>query len=450
MRNINPKYPFLSNLYFVAFLSFLLLFCDHACATLRMTINRGNAEKYVISFVVAKSSNSDEHYSEELLSIVGDDLVRSGIFKIVDPPRSLLVDSSANPKSPDWKSSFIGNRSSFFLAISCVSNPSGKIDLKVRMMDVATGRQVVGNSISTDVSGFRRAAHIIADQVYSALTGEEGYFDTRIVYVADLDNRVKKIAIMDQDGFNGKYLTDGSSLVMTPRFSPESQRIVYMFYNDLNARVCIKNLETGSEEVIGNFTGVNSAPRFSPKGNSVLMARSINGSTDLYEVNLSDRSRKRLTVRSAINTSPSFSPDQSKIVFTSDRSGKANLYVMNADGSGQHRISFGTGSYSSPVWSPRGDWIAFSKFTGKDFYIGVMRPDGSGERLLNKSYLVESPTWSPNGRVIIFTKEDKLSKDKKVSRLYSIDLTGDNGLYLPTPTAASDPAWSPLLSKSML
>ena len=428
----------------IFFLVLLLLPACNAFSVMQVSINRGNSEKLPIAIV---ANDINDKFSSTIISIIGDDLIRCGMFKIVDAPTGFSIDSSALPVNSSWNKK---SKSSFILGFSVSDVENGELDIKVRLFDVHSNKQVFARSFSTYKVGLRRVSHIIADNVYHDITGEGGYFDTKIAYIADLKDGKKRIAIMDQDGFNVNYITDGGSLVLTPRFSPESQRLVYMSYSGLNARVLVRNIKTGEEEVLGDFTGLNSAPRFSPKGNSVLMARSVNGVTDVYEVNLSDRKRKRLTSRSSINTSPSYSPDQSKIVFNSDRSGSPQIYTMNADGTHQKRISFGGGSYSNPVWSPRGDWIAFIKFVSSSsdkFYIGVMKPDGSGERILHSGYLIESPTWSPNGRVIIFTKEDKVSSKVKTSRLYSIDLTGDNGMYLPTPTSASDPSWSVLLDK---
>jgi TolB protein len=313
-----------------------------------------------------------------------------------------------------------------------------------RLWDVFGEQQMIGLQYTTTPENWRRVAHKISDAIYKRLTGEESYFDTRIVFVAESGpktNRIKRLAIMDQDGANPSFLTDGSYWVMTPRFSPTAQQITYMSYEGDRARVFLFNIETGRREVLGSFNGMTFAPRFSPDGQSVLMSLDTNGNSEVYRIDLRTRASERLTNSPAIDTSPSAAPDGSRIVFNSDRGGSPQLYVMNADGSGVTRISFGDGRYMTPVWSPRGDLIAFTKQRGGRFYIGVMRPDGSGERLLTESFLDEGPTWSPNGRVIMFFREP-IGQSPSI---WSVDLTGMNQRRVQTPGAASDPAWSPLL-----
>jgi TolB protein len=285
----------------------------------------------------------------------------------------------------------------------------------------------------------------VADEIYKRITGEDGYFDSRIVYVAESGpqkHRVKRLAIMDQDGENHKFLTDGRTLVLTPRFSPNSQEILYLSYAQHQPRVYLRDLQSGEEESLGHFEGMSFAPRFSADGNHVAMSIARGGSTQLYTMDLRSRALRQITnTPGIINTSPSYSPDGAKIVFNSDRGGSQQLYTMDAGGGNVQRISFGDGNYGTPVWSPRGDLIAFTKISGGQFYIGVMKTDGSGERTISQSYLDEGPTWSPNGRVLMFFRQDRGGK----ARLYSIDLTGANLRQVVTPMDASDPAWSPRL-----
>ena len=312
-----------------------------------------------------------------------------------------------------------------------------------------------GRQFTTPSSNWRRVAHKISDSIYTRLTGEDGYFDTRIVYIAETGpatNRKKRLAIMDADGANQKYLTPGIHTVLTPRFSTSDQEITYMSYEGGRPKVYLFNIETGRQEALGKFNGMTFAPRFSYDGNSVLLSEAKNGNTDLYLMDLRSRSSRKLTDHPAIDTSPSMSPDGKQIVFNSDRGGSPQLYIMNTDGSplacpsgGRDtacRITFGKGRYSTPVWSPRGDLIAFTKQSRGKFYIGVIRTDGKGERLLTESYLDEGPAWSPNGRVITFFREARPGAGPK---LMSVDLTGRNLKSIPTSTDASDPAWSPLL-----
>ncbi len=319
-----------------------------------------------------------------------------------------------------------------------------------RLWDVYGEEQLTGKEYNTFQSNWRRIAHIMADEIYSRLTGEGGYFDSRIVYISESGpdtHRIKRLAIMDQDGENHKFLTDGRVLVLTPRFSPNSQEILYMSYAGKEPRVYLRDLQTGREESLGTFEGMSFAPRFSHNGESIIMSIANGGTTQIYKMDLRNRQLIRLTSGAGtIDTSPSYSPDGAQIVFNSDRGGSQQLYVMNADGGNVRRISFGDGRYGTPVWSPRGDLIAFTKISGARFSIGVMRPDGSGERLLTDSYLDEGPSWAPNGRVIIFSRQDPSSGNQEgATHLYTIDLTGYNLREAITPMDASDPAWSPLL-----
>jgi TolB protein len=314
---------------------------------------------------------------------------------------------------------------------------------------VLAEQQMTGLAYFTAPVNWRRVSHIIADVIYKRLTGEEGYFDTRIVYVAESgpqNRRVKRLGIMDQDGENHRFLTDGGALVLTPRFSPTTQEITYLSYYGDTPRVYLFNLNTGQQEVLGEFPGMTFAPRFSPDGNQVIMSLAERGNTDIYSMDLRTRRVTRLTNHPAIDTSPSYSPDGRQITFNSDRGGSQQIYVMNADGSNVRRISFNEGRYATPVWSPRGDLVAFTRMSGGEFYIGVMEPDGGGERMLTNGFLVEGPTWAPNGRVLSFFRQTPAdSRGRLKSKVYTIDLTGYNERELITPIDGSDPAWSPLI-----
>ena len=311
-------------------------------------------------------------------------------------------------------------------------------------------KQLVGQIFTYPKAGFRRVAHKIADEIYTALTGEDGYFDTKIAYVSEsgpASRRIKRIATMDWDGANHQFETDGKHMALTPKFSRDAHQILYLHHDSKAPRVYLRDLRSHREKVFGTWPGMSYAPNYSPDGNHVVVSVAESGNSDIYEIDLGSMRKNRLTTDSAIDVSASYSPDGSKIVFNSDRGGSRQLYVMDRNGSNQKRISFGDGLYTTPSWSPRGDFIAFTKnVRGKGFYIGVMRPDGSGERILTKGYLVEGPSWSPNGRIIIFTRSDPAGGNKPdKSRLYYIDLTGSNERQIITPTDASDPTWSPLL-----
>lgn len=384
----------------------------------------------------------------DIANVVRNDLQNSGLFRSI-PPSSFIqrdVNANAPPRFPEWRQ--IGAAG---VVVGQVGQAGGNIKVDFRLWDVVVGNQAAGLSFTSQPANWRRLAHIIADAIYKRVTGEEGYFDTRIAYVAESgpgNSRVKRIAVMDQDGANNRYITDGRTIAITPRFSPTLQEIVYMAYAEDRSppRVYLQNVDSGRRELLGNFPGMSFAPRFSPDGTKVVMSISENGQSDIYEMDVRGRALRRLTSTPAIDTSPCYSNDGTQIVFNSDRGGSQQLYVMGAGGGGERRISFGEGRYATPVWSPRGDWIAFTKITGGSFGIGVMRPDGGGERMLASGFLVEGPTWAPNGRVLAFFRQQPSSAGRTGSvTLHQIDITGRFERQIPTPGDASDPAWSPLI-----
>jgi len=421
-----------------------------AYAVLEIDITRGNVNPLpiAISHFHAEKGLAGK-LAKQIPDVVAADLARSGLFRPLDRSSFIQTPSSmqVRPRFVDWRAI---NAQALVTGLAKIDG-NGRLRIEFRIWDVFAGTQMMGLVYASQSANWRRVAHLISDSIYKRLTGEDGYFDTRVVYVAETgaaDRRVKRLAIMDQDGANHRYLTDGKNLVLTPRFSPRLQEITYLSYFRNQPRVYIYNIDTGQQEVLGDFPGMTYAPRFSPDGESVIMSMAVGGNSDIYTMDLRTRRSVRLTRHSAIDTSPSFEPGGKRITFNSDRGGAQQIYVMNADGSKVKRISFGKGRYATPVWSPRGDLIAFTKFTGGRFYIGVMRPDGSHERLLSESFLDEGPTWAPNGRVIIFFRQDKRNSDGSGgrTRLVSVDLTGYNERELITPTDASDPAWSPLAS----
>jgi len=389
-----------------------------------------------------------ENVGSEISSVVENNLKTSGLFNPLNKEAFLQKPDIAHlkPRFEDW--ALIKSQA---LITGKVTIESKKLKVEFRLWDILAGREMMALAFTTVPSNWRRVGHIISDKVYERLTGEKGYFDTRIIYVSEegpKTARVKKLAIMDQDGFNTKYLTLGNELVLTPRFNPTSQMVTYLSYFKNLPRVYLLDIETGTQEVVGDFPGMTFAPRFSPDGKKIIMSFAKDGNSDIYTMDLENRIVDRITNHPSIDTSPSYSPDNRYITFNSDRSGFQQIYVMKSDGSNVKRISFGKGLYGTPVWSPRGDLIAFTKLHKGKFYIGVMRTDGSGERLLTENYYQEAPSWSPNGRVLIFYRETK-SNDKGEgfsAKLWSIDLTGYNERQVQTETDASDPSWSSLLS----
>ena len=429
----------------------LVAFASPAYAELEIDVRGAAREPMPIAIPEMIGSNSNlftkiigSNYGDKVREVIAADLDRSGLFKVI-PPQSYidrLTSIDQKPSFVDWQAI----KTQALVQSQIVELAGEKLRVDFRLWDAVSEQQLLGKSFTTTKNNWRRLAHVVADAIYERLTGDKGYFNTRIVYVSESGpstRRVKRLAMMDQDGENHSFLTNGRNLVLTPRFSPNMQKITYLEYVGNNPRVYLMDLTNNSRQVLGNFPGMTFAPVFSPDGSKVLMSYANKGSTNIYEMNLRTRAIKQLTFdKGSISTSASYSPDGSKIVFNSDRGGNQQLYVMNADGSGAERISFGNGRYATPVWSPRGDYIAFTKMSGGAFYIGVMAPDGSGERLLADGYLVEGPTWSPNGRVLMFFRQDRGSP----VRLYTIDMTGYNERRIVTPSEASDPAWSPLLS----
>ena len=411
-------------------------------------VNRARTEPIPIAIPVLASAGGDSaRLGQDFANVISNNLARSGLFRPIDPAAFINAAGGDVPNFQNWKA--IGAQA---LVTGKVESQGGdKVRVEFRLWDVLPGQQIQGTAYTATLTNWRRIAHIISDVIYERLLGETGYFDTRIVYIAGSgprDRRVKRLAIMDQDGENNRFLTDGGFMALTPRFHPTRDQIAFMSYLNNKPRVYLFDLGSGRQQLLGNFDGITLSPRFAPDGSSIIMAQTTNaGGSVIIQVGLNGGAARRLTDSGSIDVSPCFSPDGRQIVFNSDRGGDQQLYVMGADGSGVRRISFGQGRYATPVWSPRGALIAFTRLGGGNFAIGVMRPDGSGERILSESYFCEGPTFAPNGRVIMFWRESA-ARDSRgggfSARLHSIDITGFNERAVSTPTDASDPAWSPL------
>lgn len=419
-----------------------------AQAQLEIDITTGKLEALPIAispFYPDRPELSD--FARDIPQIVASNLEGSGLFApinrqgFIQTPDSIHKD---NPRFGEWRAI----NAQALVSGSVTKTADGRTRVEFRLWDVFTQQQLIGMAYMTTPQNWRRIAHIISDEIYKRITGENGYFDTRIVYIAEEgapNKRIKRLAIMDQDGYNHKYLTPPGELVLTPRFSPTAQEITYMSYRGGKPRVYLYNIDTGRQELLGNFPGMTFAPRFSPDGNKVIMSLSKNGNSDIHELDLRSRRSRQLTSHSGIDTAPSYAPDGKRVVFESDRGGTQQLYTMDKNGKDVRRITFGKGRYANPVWSPRGDLIAFTKMLKGQFYIGVIRPDGSGERLITRAYHVEGPSWSPNGRVLTYFKERPTNGGRgRSAKLYTIDLTGYNEQVLKTPRDGSDPAWSPV------
>ena len=414
---------------------------------LRIEINRGVIEPMPVAITeFAAESGRVGNLASEIGAVIASDLAGSGLFRPISKQAFISAVSSfdAPVAYADWKAI----NAQALVTGSVNVTTQGRLSVKFRLHDVFSEAQLGdGLQFAGTKDSWRRIAHKVADAIYSRITGETGYFDSRVVFVSEQGPkgaRDKRLALMDYDGANAQFLTASGTLVLAPRMSPDGGQVIYTTYETGFPRAALLNLGNMSHRLLAYVPGTMSfAPRFSPEGNLVVFSLERGGNTDLYLLNLRTGARERLTSAPSIETAPSFSPDGKRIVFESDRSGSQQIYMMDARGSDPKRISFGNGRYGTPVWSPRGDLVAFTKQAGGRFHIGVMRVDGSGERLLTASFMDEGPTWSPNGRVIMFTRETRGASGAPA--LYSVDITGRNLKRVAAPGAASAPAWSPLL-----
>ena len=418
---------------------------EPAQAVVELNITRGTIQALPIAIAdFAADGSVDAQTAREISDVVASDLRSSGLFSPIDQAAFIEkgVGTDGTPRFEDWR---VVNAQA--LVVGRIGSSDGRLKAEFRLWDVFAGKQLAGEQFFTRPKDARRIGHIIADAIYERITGEKGYFDTRIVFVDESgpkDKRVKRLAIMDQDGHNVRLLTTGQDLVLTPRFSPSTQEITYMSFEGETPKVYLLNIETGQKEIVGAFPGMTFAPRFSPDGQRIVMSLEQEGNSNLFAMDLRSRRTLQLTNTNAIDTAPCYAPDGMQIVFETDRDGSRQIYIMDANGTNQRRISRGQGSYSTPVWSPRGDLVAFTKMVGGQFLIGVMKPDGSGERILTEGFHNEGPTWAPNGRVLMFFRESPGAAGGP--KLFTIDLTGYNERQVATPAFGSDPAWSPLIN----
>jgi len=416
-----------------------------AAAVVQLDVSQGNFQPMPIGlpdFIGGTAGDGDT--ARGVTQIITANLRRCGLFAPIDPAAYIekIASVDAVPRFPDWRAI---NAQALVTGRMTRQN-DGRLKAEFRLWDVVAGQQLAGQQYFTTPDNWRRIAHIISDAIYERLTGEKGYFDSRVVFVDETgpaERRIKRLAIMDQDSANVRYLTRGDDLVLTPRFSPSTQEITYMAYGQGDPRVYLLNIETNQREIVGNFPSMSFSPRFSPDGQRVIMSLQEGGNSNIFVMDLRSKAMTRLTDTPAIDTAPSYSPNATQICFESDRGGKPQIYIMGASGGAAQRISFGDGSYSTPVWSPRGDYIAFTRQSGGKFAIGVMKPDGSGERVLTEGFHNEGPTFAPNGRVIMFFRDPGGNAGPS---LLTVDISGRNEQRVPTPSFASDPAWSPLLS----
>jgi TolB protein len=412
-------------------------------------ITRARTDPIPIAIPDFAGQGDGQRVGRDIARVVLNNLRNSGLFRPVERAAFIQTPEAAAalPRFQDWR--VIGAQA---LTTGRVEAGPERVRVEFRLWDVLPEQQIQGTAFTASAANWRQIAHLISDVIYERLLGEKGYFDTRVVYVAETgprDRRTRRLAIMDQDGEGHRFLTDGAFAALTPRFHPNARQIAFMSYSQNQPRVFLFNLDNGRQEPLGNFPGMTLSPRFSPDGRSIVLSSTRGNDANIYVVDLGSRQERQLTSGGGIDVSPCFSPDGTQIVFNSDRGGDQQLYVMGAEGGTPRRISFGRGRYATPVWSPRGDLVAFTRIAGGQFAIGVMRPDGSGERILSEGWGMEGPTFAPNGRVMMYFRESP-ARDARgngySSRIASIDIAGFNERQIVTPTDASDPAWSPLLS----
>ena len=413
-------------------------------------ITRARTDPIPVAIPDLAGTGEGARVGRDIARVIQANLRNSGLFRPVDRQAFIQTPESAaqTPRFQDWR--VIGAQA---LVTGRVAEQGGQLRVEFRLWDVLPEAQLQGTAFTAPAANWRRIAHLISDVIYERLLGEKGYFDTRVVYVSETgprDRRTRRLAIMDQDGENHRFLTDGRFAALSPRFHPSAERIAFMSYRERGQpQVVLFDIGSGAQQVLGNFQGMTLSPRFSPDGRSVVLSSTRGGDANIYVVDLASRRERQLTSGGGLDVSPCFSPDGNQIVFNSDRGGDQQLYVMDAGGGNVRRISFGRGRYATPVWSPRGDLIAFTRFGGGGFAIGVMRPDGSGERILSEGWAMEGPTFAPNGRMLMFYRESRATDARGggySARIASIDIAGFNERPVPTPTDATDPAWSPLLS----
>jgi TolB protein len=426
---------------------FAVLAARSPASALDVDVSGGKINPLPIAIAPFLAGQGSEDMSAEVAGVIANNLGRCGYFSPLPPDSFIerISDFEAMPNMASWR-----QVQAQALVTGQAFMDGGKLRVSFKLFDVNSGQMLVSQSLAAGPKLSRRLAHRISDQIYKALTGFEGYFDTRIVYINETgpkSQRIKKLAVMDQDGFNARELPVQGDLLLTPRFSPTANEVTFLSFGTGVPRVYIYNIDTNQKEIVGDFQNMSFAPRFSPDGVRIIMSlQSDDGvNSNLFEMNLQSRQLRQITNVAAINTAPCYSPDGAYLAFESDRGGNQQIYVMNSQGGEAQRITFGKGTYSTPVWSPDGKWIAFTKNANGKFAIGVMKPDGSGERILTEGYHNEGPTWAPNSRVIMFFR-DSGGGENGGPHLFSVDVTGYNEQQVPTQEFSSDPAWSPKLN----
>ncbi len=420
-----------------------------AHAELKVDIIAGAASPTSIAvqkFEIANGASSKD--AETIRTVVENDLKSTGLFRIVS--HDAFPEHVKMNEMPDFES-WTAIKTQILVQAKLSLDADKKYKLEFYVWDIAGKEQIEAQSLVASKSGVRRLAHIMADAIYERLTGEIGYFDTQIIFIAEtgpIQNRVKRMAIMDQDGYGMRYLSDEKTFVMSPHFSPNMQSVVFLSYRDDDPMVWTFNLDTGEQRRLGQFGGMNFAPRFSPDGTKVALSLVKDGITHIYEYNMDTKKLRQLTFGNSLNTSPSYSPDGTKLAFNSDRTGRQQIHVLDLKTLDEERITYGTGKYATPAWSPDGQFIAFTKMADDTFYIGIMNPDGRNEKILAGGWYMEAPSWAPGSRRIVYYETERaLDGIERMSHIRTVDITGQNvyDIELPDNVWGVDPTWSPKL-----
>lgn len=420
-----------------------------AHAELKVDIVAGASEPIPIAVQKFETDGKVSNKDAELLrSIVEADLKSTGLFRIVG--HDAFPENVKMGEMPNFKS-WMAIKAQVLVQAKVSKADQGRYKLEFYVWDVGGQEQIEAQALFASKKSLRRLAHIMADAVYERLTGETGYFDTQIVFIAEtgpVDDRTKRLAIMDQDGFGFRYLSDSKTFVMSPHFSPSMQTIVFLSYRDDDPMIWTLDLDTGDQRRLGRFGGMTFAPRFSPDGAKVALSLVKKGITNIYEYDLEKKTLRQITFGISIDTSPSYSPDGKKMAFNSNRSGSQQIHVMDLETGFEKRITYGAGRYATPAWSPDGQFIAFTKLADNSFYVGIMNEQGRGEKILTGGWFVEAPSWAPGSRRVVYYETEKsLDEMERISHIRSIDITGQNGydIALPDELNGTEPTWSPKL-----
>lgn len=430
-----------------------VLFCVLAIlpvhAELKVDIIAGASDP--ISIAIQKFERGDNVSANDaamIRSVVENDLKTTGIFRIVNHdafPEYVKMGSMPNFKS--W----MAIKTQVLVQAKLTVEESGRYKLEFYVWDVNGAEQIEAQSLVASKKSARRLAHIMADAIYERLTGEIGYFDTQIIFIAEtgpVSARVKRMAIMDQDGYGMRYLSDENTFVMSPHFSPNMQTVVFLSYRNDDPMVWALDLDTGEQRRLGQFGGMSFAPRFSPDGTKVALSLVKDGITHIYEYDIESKALRQLTFGNSLNTSPSYSPDGKKMAFNSDRSGRQQIHVLDLATGEESRLTYGAGRYATPAWSPDGQFIAFTKIADDTFYIGIMDPRGRNEKILAGGWYMEAPSWAPGSRRLVYYETEKaLDNIERISHIRSVDITGHNiyDIELPDGINGTEPTWSPRL-----